>query len=199
MFYDIFMELCRSRGLRPGGAAARIGFNRASVNVWRKTGRPPKQELLIKIAAFFGVTSDFLLEIEDEDMEELMIPILDSVQGDGQDSGVSDVLDYEQINSELPRKSEYFALRIKGDSMEPRFSEGDTVIIRRQQTADTGDFVVALVGDQEVTVKKLRRVDDGIYLQPLNLEYEPMFFSNEELEENPVEIVGRVVELRARF
>ena len=61
MFYDIYCQLCRKQGLTPSGAAAKIGFNRASVTVWKNTGKAPKQELLLKIAAFFGVTTDYLL------------------------------------------------------------------------------------------------------------------------------------------
>ena len=55
MFYDVYCQLCRSRGLTPSGAASRIGFNRASVTQWKNSGNPPKQELLLKIASFFNV------------------------------------------------------------------------------------------------------------------------------------------------
>lgn len=61
MFYDIYRDLCQARGLTPSGAAEKIGFNRASVTVWKNSGKAPKQDLLLKIAAFFGVTTDYLL------------------------------------------------------------------------------------------------------------------------------------------
>ena len=61
MFYDIYCALCKANGLTPSGAAGKIGFNRASVTVWKNTGKAPKQELLLKIAAYFGVTADYLL------------------------------------------------------------------------------------------------------------------------------------------
>ena len=60
-FYDVYCALCEKNGLTPSGAASKIGFNRASVTVWKNTGRAPKQELLLKIADFFGVTTDYLL------------------------------------------------------------------------------------------------------------------------------------------
>lgn len=66
MFYDTYCELCAQNGLTPSGAAAKIGFNRASVTVWKNTGRAPKQDLLVKIADYFGVTTDFLLGAEAE-------------------------------------------------------------------------------------------------------------------------------------
>lgn len=61
MFYETFCRLCQTHNLTPSGAATKIGFNRASVTMWKNTGKAPKQELLLKIAAFFGVTTDYLL------------------------------------------------------------------------------------------------------------------------------------------
>ncbi len=61
MFYETFCRLCLIHGLTPSGAATKIGFNRASVTMWKNTGKAPKQELLLKIADFFGVTTDYLL------------------------------------------------------------------------------------------------------------------------------------------
>lgn len=65
MFYDVYCELCQKNGLTPSGAANKIGFNRASVTVWKTTGKAPKQDLLLKIADYFGVTTDYLLTGED--------------------------------------------------------------------------------------------------------------------------------------
>ena len=64
MFYDVFCALCAEKGLTPGGAAAKIGFNRASVTVWKNNGTAPRQELLVKIADFFQVSTDYLLGLE---------------------------------------------------------------------------------------------------------------------------------------
>ena len=66
MFYDVFCALCAEKGLTPSGAAAKIGFNRASVTVWKNNGTAPKQELLVKIADFFQVSTDYLLGLEQE-------------------------------------------------------------------------------------------------------------------------------------
>lgn len=65
MFYDVYCALCEKNGLTPSGAASKIGFNRASVTVWKNTGKAPKQELLLKIADYFGVTTDYLLTGEE--------------------------------------------------------------------------------------------------------------------------------------
>ena len=77
--------------------------------------------------------------------------------------------------------------------------EGDVVIVRQQETADTGDTVVVLVNGGEATVKKIKIGPAGITLLPTNPTYDPMYFTCEEVESLPVRIIGKVVELRAKF
>lgn len=62
-----------------------------------------------------------------------------------------------------------------------------------------GDIVIATINGDEATCKRIRKYRDGIELVSSNPCYEPMFFSNEEIENKPVRIIGRVVELRAKF
>ena len=68
MFYEIYCELCQKHGLTPSGAATKIGFNRASVTMWKNTGKAPKQELLMRIAEYFNVSTDYLLGKEEQKM-----------------------------------------------------------------------------------------------------------------------------------
>ena len=79
MFYDIYCDLCQSHGLTPSGAAGKIGFNRASVTMWKNTGKAPKQELLLRIAEYFQVSVDYLLEKEKADTPQAARDILDEV------------------------------------------------------------------------------------------------------------------------
>ena len=83
--------------------------------------------------------------------------------------------------------------------MEPKISDGDIVIVRQQEDAESGDIVIACVNGDEATCKRLRKYKDGIELISNNPSYEPMFFSNQEIAERPVTILGRVVELRAKL
>lgn len=83
--------------------------------------------------------------------------------------------------------------------MEPKFSEGDVVIVRHQDDAESGDIIIATINGDEATCKRLRKYRDGIELVSNNPSYEPMFFSNDDIIEKPVKIIGRVVELRAKF
>ena len=83
--------------------------------------------------------------------------------------------------------------------MEPRIYEGDVVIVRQQDDADSGDVVIAMINGDDATCKRLRKYRDGIELIPNNPSYEPMFFSNEEIMTKPVKIIGKVVELRGKL
>lgn len=112
---------------------------------------------------------------------------------------VEDIIDTEEISEDMAASGEFFGLKIHGNSMEPKFSEGDVVIVRRQDDAESGDIVIATVNGDEATCKRLRKYRDGIELVSSNPEYKPMFFSNQEIMEKPIRILGKVVELRAKF
>lgn len=112
---------------------------------------------------------------------------------------VQDIIDTEEISVEMAKTGEFFGLQIHGDSMEPRICEGDVVIVRKQDNAESGDIVIAMINGDDATCKRLRKYRDGIELISNNPSYAPMFFSNNDIIEKPVKIIGKVVELRAKF
>lgn len=95
--------------------------------------------------------------------------------------------------------SEYFALKIKGDSMSPVLVEDDIVVIKKQEDFETGDIVVAIVNGDEATIKKGKKTNNGILLQPFNTKYEPLVFTYDEMKTIPVIIVGIVKQLKREF
>ena len=112
---------------------------------------------------------------------------------------VEDIVDTEEIPAELAKTGDFFGLRISGDSMEPKISNGDTVIVRKQDDAESGEVVIAMVNGNDATCKRLKKYAGGIMLISTNPKYEPMMFSEEEISSKPVRIIGRVIELRAKF
>ncbi len=95
--------------------------------------------------------------------------------------------------------SEFFGLMVKGDSMSPRIEAGDVLIVKQQSDADSGDVVIAQANGDSACVKKLLKQDDGIVLQSFNPAYAPMYFSNKDIIEKPVQIIGKVIENRQKF
>ena len=95
--------------------------------------------------------------------------------------------------------ADYFALTIKGDSMFPILMENDIVIIKRQDDFETGDLVVAIINGDEATIKKGKKGNNSILLQPLNSNYEPLIFTYDEMKTIPVTIIGIVKQLKREF
>lgn len=112
---------------------------------------------------------------------------------------IEDIVDTEEITEDLAHSGTYFGVKISGDSMIPNICDGDTVIVRQQEDAETGDTVIATVNGSDATCKRLRKYKEGIELIANNPMYEPMYFSNKDIEEKPVRIIGKVVELRRKF
>ena len=112
---------------------------------------------------------------------------------------VEEIIDWEDIPAEMAKNGEYFGLRIKGDSMSPRIMDGDTVIVRRQDDAETGDIVIAIVNGYDGVCKRLKKSESGIMLISLNPSYDPLVFDHSEIDSIPVSIIGKVVELRGKL
>lgn len=137
--------------------------------------------------------------IPSQKKHSVLINVLGRVAAGIPIEAVEDVIDTEEISEVLAKTGDFFALQIHGDSMEPRMCEGDVVIVRQQNDAESGDIVIAMVNGDDATCKRLRKYRDGIELVSNNPSYEPMFFSNEEIISKPVKIIGKVVELRGKL
>lgn len=99
------------------------------------------------------------------------------------------------VPASLLAAGEHYALEVAGDSMiEAGILDGDTVVILRCDTANTGDIIVALIDDQEVTLKRLRRKGNTIALEPANPNYETRLFGADR-----VKVQGRLVGLIRRY
>lgn len=103
------------------------------------------------------------------------------------------------VDKKLSENSELFALKVKGDSMFPTLMEDDIVIIKKQDDFENGDIVVAIINGDEATIKKGKKSEAGILLQPLNSNYEPLIFTYDEMKTIPVTIVGIVKQLKREF
>lgn len=112
---------------------------------------------------------------------------------------IEDIIDYEEISEEMLKHGEYIALQVKGDSMEPKIAEGDTVIIRLQDTIENGEIAAVYVNGNDVTLKKIKKEESGIWLIGNNPAFSPIFYTKQQCEELPVRILGKLVELRAKF
>lgn len=177
-----------------------LGVKYTTFTDWVKGNSYPRIDKIELMANYFGISkSDLVEEHVVAPRKCITINVLGRVAAGIPIDAVTDIIDTEEISLEMARTGEFFGLQIKGDSMEPKISDGDVVIVRQQNDAESGDIVIATINGDEATCKRIRKYRDGIELVSSNPCYEPMFFSNEEIENKPVRIIGRVVELRAKF
>lgn len=180
--------------------AKRIGVHESSINKYEKGLVDIPLSKISELSRVLNVTEAYLMGWEDEQKAQgLQIPVLGTVAAGIPISAVEDILDYEEVPLSWENQGEFFGLRIKGDSMQPKMDDGDVVIVRQQSDANSGDTVIALVNGDDATCKKLQKTENGIMLVSTNPNYLPMFFTNEEIQTKPVVILGKVVELRSKF
>ena len=199
--------LREKRGWTQAELAARLGVSDKTVSSWEIDRTEPKMGKVEALALVLGCLKTDIIG-EDTAIKKnkpntttaVRIPVYGNVAAGIPLEMITDIVDWEEISAAMMNgDSEFFALRIHGDSMEPRIKDGDVVIVRKQNDAETGDVVIAAVNGDSATCKRLRKLRDGIELIPSNPSYEPFYFSNQEIIEKPVTILGKVVELRAKF
>lgn len=202
--------------------AAKCRLSKGYISMLEKNKHPqndkeivPSVETLSKVAGVFGIPLNELLSILNEDqpvdishseeenehkIKGVRIPVLGYVRAGIPVDAVEEILDWEEINPSMAAAGDFFALRIKGDSMEPKISEGDVVIVKEQPDVESGDVAIVLVNGDDATVKRLIKYENGsIALVAFNSAYQPMIFTPEQIESLPVRVLGKVVELRAKF
>ncbi len=203
------MEICeriknrrKELGLSAEAVAERLGVSPATIYRYEKKDiKKFPSDILEPLAEVLHTTPMYLLGIEEnsENKNKYLVPVLGTVRAGLPIEAVETIIDYEEISEDMAKQGEFFALQIKGDSMEPRICEGDVVIVRKQSDVDSGDTAIVLVNGEEATIKKIQKFDGGINLVPGNPSYDVRTYTNEQIESLPVQILGKVVELRGKF
>lgn len=196
-------NLRAQKGVSQSELARYLGVARSTVCQYEANRREPDNETLSKLADYFGVTVDYILGREESRPPQRgkgkWIPVYGEIAAGIPIEAIEDIIDYEEIPNEMAATGEFIALRIKGDSMEPRIKEGDVVIIRRQVTIENGEIAAVMVNGDSATLKYIKRENNGLWLISSNQAYSPVFYTRKECEQLPIKILGRLVELRAKF
>ena len=197
---ELVKKLTAEQNMSMSELARRVGIAKSAISRYFNGTRELPLNKIGDFASVLHTTPDYLLGMEDKQPPQgLQIPVLGTVAAGIPISAVEDILDYEEIPQSWENQGEFFGLRIKGDSMQPKMDDGDVVIVRQQSDANSGDTVIALVNGDDATCKKLQKTENGIMLVSTNPNYLPMFFTKEEIVTKPVVILGKVVELRSKF
>lgn len=177
-----------------------IGVSKTTVSEWIAAKKYPRIEKIQAMAEYFDVYRSDITEKKIENKSKgISIPVLGKVIAGIPIEAIEEIIDYEEITEQMARTGDFFALQVTDDSMEPQMSEGDVVIVRKQDDLDSGQIGIVLVNGDEATVKKVVKKENGIMLVPFNSDYEPWFYDQYDIETKPVKIIGRVVELRKKY
>ncbi|ACR75018.1 helix-turn-helix domain-containing protein [Agathobacter rectalis] len=185
--------------------AKSIGVSPQTFNTWCKGIAIPRMGKVQALADYFNINKSDLIEDKKLNIDTVpiesgyTIPVLGRVAAGYGKEAVEEVIGQIEISPSMAAKGDYFGLLIKGDSMIPTLYDGDTVIVERTDDAESGDLVIALVNGSDATCKRLQKYAEGIALIPQNPVYEPMRFTESEIDTTPVKILGKVVEMRRKF
>lgn len=206
MFAKNIRYLRKKRNWTQNDLAKRLGYNAlATINKW-ETGvnRAPSKKLEM-IAALFNVSVDDLLntDLEQRDLDiregaelkadSVRIKVYERIHAGIPNEAIDEVVDWQDIPREWTAGGrEYFGLVVKGDCMYPKYQEGDVIIVRKQDTCESGQDCVVYIDRYEAELKKVILNKDSVILQPLNPKYEPRIYRE------GVEIAGIVIEIRRK-
>ncbi len=205
-------ELRQDKNITQGKLAEKLGLSRSTIAMYEIGGSEPDLETLKNIASFFNVSVDYLMGREQKvdnnvagvqmERQTVKIPVYGTIPAGVPIEMIEDsyIEDYEDISADLLRGgNKYFALRVKGDSMLPKFESGDILILKQTEDCESGAYCAVSINHTECTFKKVIKKMNGLTLMPLNPDYEPLFFTNREVAELPVTILGVVKEVRRSY
>ena len=164
-----------------------MGYDVDMDREWFEEKEP--SEILIDNARYIETTT-----------KTIKIPVLGKVPAGIPIEAIQDILGYEEIPASMLKSgNNYFALKIAGDSMYPDYKTGDIIIIRQQNDCNSGDDCVVMVNGDDATFKRVIKQEKSIILKPLNNNYEPYYFNENEILTKPVRIIGIAIEVRRKL
>ena len=170
-------------GLEERGYIRRLPNRARAIEVLKYPDGSPKSE------------SPSLAEVTSSAQDAVTVPLLGKIAAGTPIAAISDPSNSIDLPPSMIGKGDFYALEIEGDSMiDAGIFDGDTVIIARQDTAHSGDIVVALIDDEEATLKRLRKKGESIALEPANAQYETRIFGPDR-----VRIQGRLAGLIRQY
>lgn len=170
---------------------------------WYNANIYPRIDKIQLLANYFGIQKSDLVESKSNDQiiqsNSALVFVYGTIPAGIPMECIEDIMDTEEISADMLRGGkQYFGLRVRGNSMEPEYLEGDTLILEKVDDCESGDDCVVMVNGNDGTFKRVFKNENGIILQPLNPSYSPMVYTNEQIETLPIKILGIVVEFRRK-
>ena len=173
-----------------------LGYISSKVSNWCTGKAYPRMDAVQKLADYLQIYKTDLIE-ETKLNNHNRIPIFSKIPAGIPIELIEDVIDYEELDSKMfTGDKEYFGVKVSGDSMYPEYRDGDVLIVQKINDCESGQDCIVMINGNDGTFKRVKKTEEGIILQPLNPNYEIKFYSNKEIEELPIKIIGVVKEIR---
>ena len=193
------------RNLSQEEVAEELETSAVNISRYENGERKTNQDILFKLSKMFGVSiNDFFPPVDNAKFIDLVsntikIPVLGFIKAGIPIEAQEDIIDYIDIPAIWTKGGkDFYALKISGDSMAPKYNEGDIVIFEQTKDYEAGQNkdCAVMVNCTECTFKKVFIDEHGITLQPYNMDYEPMRFTKEQAIQLPITLVGIAKEKR---
>ena len=198
------MELLAKKKLEQQNLTDYLGVHKSTFSAWKSGNSKSYMKYIDRIADYFNVSTDYLLGGTDtisSNISEIIpqdkiyqIPVYESVSA-GFGAYASDcIIDMLPMVIDNPYDApDTIAIKVSGDSMYPKIEDGDIIVVRKQESVDSGDVAVMLLDGDEGLVKKVVYGDTWIELHSFNPEYKTRRFDNEEVLR--LRVVGKVLKI----
>lgn len=196
---DKLTYLRNSNNLSQAELAKKLNISRSSIGMFESNARIPTTDTLVRYAQFFEVSLDYLLgnDRPSEGQDYITINVYGSIPAGIPIEAIEDISDTEDLSlKEYDKNKTYLGLKVDGDSMYPKYLDGDTVIIEKTPDCESGTDAAVYVNGYEATLKTVLKNDNGtITLKPFNTNYAPTTYGP---GDDPVRILGIVKEIRRK-
>lgn len=206
-FNERLLEAMKAKGITQAELCKRTGIGKSAMSQYMSGKFNPKQTRTYLIATALNVSIPWLMgsDVPMEDNDETVIhplsndnvfmrPLYDSVAAGFGVPAVNQIVSYipTYINN-VSEKDKYIWVRVEGDSMAPKIENGDKILIRLQDSVDSGQIGVVLIDGEEAVVKKINYGDNWIELKSFNPYYPPRRFEGSDVQQ--IRVVGLVREV----
>lgn len=167
---------------------------------WCNANIYPRIDKIELLANYFEIKKSDLVENKEtyKPVDKRLFPILGEVKAGYDMLSFENTIGYITVDRDLGDPENYYALKIKGDSMAPILNEDDIVVVHKQSDVENGNVAIILIDDEEATVKRVYKTEKGIRLEAFNPYYPTKEFTTEEIKNKPVKIIGKVIEARIK-
>lgn len=207
------------RNMKQIDLSNKTGIDKSLISNYLSGNYKAKQDKLYELAKALNVNEAWLMgfdvsmdrnpilnvnidnaKLEPLNSQVVKIPVLGKVPAGIPIEAIQDIIGYEDIPADWVKHGEkYFALKVYGNSMYPDYHDNDTIIVKQQPDCNSGQDCIVMVNGDDATFKRVVKQNNSIILKPLNNEYEPYYFNQNEIISKPVKIIGIAVEVRRKL